>query len=122
MIGIGFRRRHVGHDVSTINVGDAATGNVSWRASLRLPITFDQQLELPATCALPLKRTTHLCLVLSEPLWRQLMCVLLVEDKAIILMDVADVLESAGHEVLALHNDKHALDAIEELKSRFSRW
>ena len=48
------------------------------------------------------------------------MCVLLVEDETIILMDVAEALESAGHEVLAFSTGKQAADAIERSKGRFS--
>ncbi len=49
-----------------------------------------------------------------------MMCVLLVEDEAIILMDVAETLESAGHEVLAFNAGHQALAAIERWKGRFS--
>jgi DNA-binding NtrC family response regulator len=48
------------------------------------------------------------------------MCVLLVEDEAIILMDVADALERAGHEVLQATDGAQALEAIRRHCGRFS--
>ena len=48
------------------------------------------------------------------------MCVLVVEDEALILMDVSDALEQAGHEVLPVANGAQALRAIERFNGRFS--
>ena len=48
------------------------------------------------------------------------MCVLLVEDEALILMDVADALEQAGHEVLPVADGAQALRAIADFGGRFS--
>jgi CheY-like chemotaxis protein len=48
------------------------------------------------------------------------MCVLLVEDEALILMDVAETLQRAGHEVLTATDGSQALKAIESQPTRFS--
>jgi CheY-like chemotaxis protein len=48
------------------------------------------------------------------------MCVLLVEDEPLILLDIAEAIEEAGHEVLPARNGTVALSAIERHPGRFS--
>ena len=48
------------------------------------------------------------------------MCVLLVEDEALILMEVAEALERAGHEVQTAVDGRQALQALKSWPGRFS--
>ena len=48
------------------------------------------------------------------------MCILLVEDEAIILMLAAEVLEEAGHEVLTASHVPEAINLIEQHLGRFT--
>jgi CheY-like chemotaxis protein len=48
------------------------------------------------------------------------MCVLLVEDEAVILMDLAEALQRAGHEVHTAMDGRQALQALKRLPGRFS--